>query len=249
MAQEVPIEDIKYDEKNAREQVQIATSLITGLNSGSRILDLGCGSGRHYLELARRGYPRVIGLDIDFADTFLLNHWQLGIRKLGIAPRFVKGDWNSLPFSAAAFDYIIMFNGFDVNPDKLREVSRVLKSGGQFVFNGSDGDELVRIHQTEGTEYTRNYQIPDPSDGQIAVARIIYRLDQPNQIRYQKLEWFKNDEFVIGYDETWERYSTLEQRREMLSQFGLSLETFYPVPVQAGHVQADPTAYVSAHKI
>ena len=34
-----------------------------GLPAGARILDVGCGTGRHAVELARRGY-RVTGVDL-----------------------------------------------------------------------------------------------------------------------------------------------------------------------------------------
>jgi cyclopropane fatty-acyl-phospholipid synthase-like methyltransferase len=36
---------------------------VLGLPAGTRILDVGCGTGRHAVELAKRGY-RVTGLDI-----------------------------------------------------------------------------------------------------------------------------------------------------------------------------------------
>ncbi|MEY3073395.1 MAG: hypothetical protein RLZZ554_69, partial [Actinomycetota bacterium] len=39
-----------------------------GLTSSTSILDVGCGPGRHSLELARRGFP-VTGIDI--SETFI----------------------------------------------------------------------------------------------------------------------------------------------------------------------------------
>jgi SAM-dependent methyltransferase len=62
---------------------------VAELPSGARVLDVPCGSGRHSLELARRGY-RVTGVDIstealDHArDTVSTVHWiQADIQDLG----------------------------------------------------------------------------------------------------------------------------------------------------------------------
>ncbi len=41
---------------------------LTGVSPGARILDVGCGPGRHCLELARRGFE-VVGVDI--SETFI----------------------------------------------------------------------------------------------------------------------------------------------------------------------------------
>jgi SAM-dependent methyltransferase len=101
--------------------------------SGHRVLDLGCGPGRHAAGLARRG-ARVVGLDLSRA---LL----LAAREAG-AERLVRADMRSLPLRDAAFDAVLnLFTSFgyfaaDAEHEAvLREVARVLRPGGRFVLD------------------------------------------------------------------------------------------------------------------
>ncbi|MEM7275834.1 MAG: class I SAM-dependent methyltransferase [Actinomycetota bacterium] len=66
---------------------------ITGLRPGGSVLDVGCGPGRHALELAGRGYP-VLGVDI--SATFVdLATSAAAERGLDLA-RFEVGDARAL---------------------------------------------------------------------------------------------------------------------------------------------------------
>src|SRR5689334_18972887 len=68
-----------------------------GLTPGGRVLDVGCGPGRHAHALARRGME-VVGVDI--SAPFV----ALG-RAAGVAgATFVRGDARGLPVAPASFD-------------------------------------------------------------------------------------------------------------------------------------------------
>ena len=54
--------DIVENDANTRQEVDLLIRS-TGIERGHRVLDLCCGQGRHSLELARRGFRHVTGLD------------------------------------------------------------------------------------------------------------------------------------------------------------------------------------------
>jgi SAM-dependent methyltransferase len=58
------------------------------LSPGCRILDMGCGTGRHTVELAKRGY-RVTGVDLS-AD--MLQQAQIKAEQAGVSPEFIRSD-------------------------------------------------------------------------------------------------------------------------------------------------------------
>tara|TARA_Y100000590_G_scaffold27832_1_gene31167 strand:+ start:3869 stop:4714 length:846 start_codon:yes stop_codon:yes gene_type:complete len=64
-----------------------------GLLPGQRILDVGCGPGRHAHEVARRGYE-VVGIDI--SETFV----ALVSEKAPDGASFVHGDARTMEFEA-----------------------------------------------------------------------------------------------------------------------------------------------------
>ncbi len=77
-----------------------------GLGPRSRVLDVGCGPGRHSLEMARRGLD-VVGVDI--ASTFVELARETA-RSEGLDARFLRLDARELdtdPRLAAGFDAVV----------------------------------------------------------------------------------------------------------------------------------------------
>ncbi len=113
-----------------------------GGNKSLKILDIGCGTGRHTIELTRRGY-HVTGIDL--SDSQLARAKEK-TAELKLKIDFRKMDARSLTFEAE-FDAAIMLceGGFslmetdEMNFDILKSAARALKPGGTFIFTTLNG--------------------------------------------------------------------------------------------------------------
>lgn len=104
-----------------------------GLEAGARVLDVGCGTGRHARELAARGLS-VVGVDI---SAGLLRAAAAG----GRGASFVQADARALPLASGSMDVAMTLcqGGFGITPGGdariLAELRRVLRQGGQLALS------------------------------------------------------------------------------------------------------------------
>lgn len=108
----------------------------------ARILDIGCGTGRHTIEMTRRGY-NVLGVDLSDSQ---LSRAREKASALSLDITFQKQDARALPF-ANEFDLAIMIceGAFplmetdEMNYQILQGATRALKSNGKFIFTTLNG--------------------------------------------------------------------------------------------------------------
>lgn len=109
---------------------------------GARILDIGCGAGRHTCEAFRFEGVVAVGADLSFHDLSeargkLNFHEQVGEHGGGVWALSVA-DVNNLPFKKNAFDLVICSEVLEHIPDHKKAVSeimRVLKHGQNLVVS------------------------------------------------------------------------------------------------------------------
>ncbi|HTL33327.1 MAG TPA: class I SAM-dependent methyltransferase, partial [Kofleriaceae bacterium] len=123
-----------------------AEFVINGMNlaAGAQVLDLGCGYGRHAMELAARGF-HVVGLDI---STPLLVRGGEEAHRRGLTINFVRGDMRELDFENqfdATYCLFSTFGYFDdeTNKKTLQNVARALKPGGKVLVEILNRDYVI----------------------------------------------------------------------------------------------------------
>lgn len=96
-----------------------------------RILDLGCGGGRHTVYLASKGFDTY---GSDYSAKGLM-HTLSVLRKKGLTAHLTLHDMTTLPFDDQCFDAVISIQVIHHNKledihKTIQEITRVLKEGG-----------------------------------------------------------------------------------------------------------------------
>ena len=111
-------------------------------NKFLKILDVGCGIGRHAIELSKRGYP-VTGIDLSESQ---LAYAREKAKANNLSIQFIQHDARNLPFNNE-FDAAIMLceGGFplmetdELNFEILKSVTKSMKAKAKFIFTTLNG--------------------------------------------------------------------------------------------------------------
>lgn len=114
------------------------------LPQGGRVLDIGCGYGRHAMEIAARGY-KTVGLDLSLP---LLIRATDAARRVGVNVDFVHGDMRDMTFDGefdAAYSFFTTFGYFDDDTNRRVAVGicKALRPGGRLVLDLINRDYLI----------------------------------------------------------------------------------------------------------
>src|SRR6476469_3811293 len=141
------------------------------LRAGQRLLDMGCGGGRHAFTAMRRG-ATVVALDYDASELKEVRATRGAMIEAGEIPEDapggeVNGDALRLPFPDASFDRIIASEVLEHLWDDTRAISelvRVLRPGGRLAVT-------VPSRFPERVSWAIDYHYHDPPGGHVRIYR------------------------------------------------------------------------------
>jgi ubiquinone/menaquinone biosynthesis C-methylase UbiE len=123
------------------ELLEMPTTLkLLGNVRGKKVLDLGCGTGI-YAKIIRKKDAIVKGIDISKESIRIAKEWNPKIE-------FIVGNTEKLPYKDNEFDIVIAPLVLEYLPiwnTAFREINRVLKHGGLFVFSTHNPVTDVRV--------------------------------------------------------------------------------------------------------
>ncbi|MEX2601305.1 MAG: methyltransferase domain-containing protein [Balneolaceae bacterium] len=122
-------------EASRRTQKRMAGKLDL-LKPGAKVIDLGSGYGGAARFLARSTDCHIVALNLSEVENQKARELN-AVEGLDSQIDVVDGNFEELPYEDQSFDIVWSQDAFLHSPDReqvLREASRVLKSGGEFVF-------------------------------------------------------------------------------------------------------------------
>ncbi|MBI2803042.1 MAG: methyltransferase domain-containing protein [Gammaproteobacteria bacterium] len=153
--------DVVENDDNTVREIE-AVIAAAGLDPTDRVLDLCCGQGRHSLELARRGFKKVLGID---RSRYLVSLARRRARNAGFDVRFKEGDARKFSVPESSFDCVaVMGNSFgyfdreEDDLDVLSSVKRALRSAGKLVLDLMDGDWMRQNFERRSWEWIDDNQ-------------------------------------------------------------------------------------------
>lgn len=203
-----------------------------GLNSRSRVIDFGCGQGRHALELASRGIE-VTGIDYVDKNIGIANKKKEELNVSNI--KFIIEDCRSVKLHVAAdaaiclYDVIGSYADNEDNKRIIRNIAEHLKPGGvaiisvmnyhltesqaknRFILRENPNELLTlkpsNIMETTGNIFDPDYYLIDTETG------VVYRREQFRRGRSLPVELIVRDK----------RFN-IEEIKKMCEEAGLEVE-------------------------
>jgi SAM-dependent methyltransferase len=137
--------------KEPHERLVAAFEQIMAIKEVSRVLDLGCGAGRHLVYLTGKGCD-AFGMDISRNGLTYSKEWLI---RQGYIARLVQADMTCLPFTSGFFDLVVSMYVIHHNP--LEGVRRSIQEVYRLLIPG--GCTILTLNSTRGFRYTKGQQL------------------------------------------------------------------------------------------
>lgn len=121
-----------------------------------RVLDLGCGIGRHVIYFHEMGFD-CHGIDLSATAVEFARQWGTERGITDVESRIVQGDVRSLPWPDASFDVIVSHGVLDSMPFEVaktacQEAARILRENGLLYCDVVSGDDSTHAREFAGEE-------------------------------------------------------------------------------------------------
>ncbi|PIQ96756.1 MAG: D-alanine--D-alanine ligase [Nitrospinae bacterium CG11_big_fil_rev_8_21_14_0_20_56_8] len=129
----------------------------TGIRKEDNLLDLCCGQGRHSIELARRGFHNITGID---RSRYLIRLARRRAKQQGLSVAFSQGDARKFRVPESSRDCVFLmgnsFGYFEYEKDDiavLNAVKKVLTSEGKLALDIVDGEWMAKNFEPRSWEW------------------------------------------------------------------------------------------------
>jgi SAM-dependent methyltransferase len=204
------------DERQAAEQARFVTRALP-VTPEWRIVDVGCGAGRHLAWLRGHGFPHCFGLDLSLP---LLRD----ARAAGQA--VARADMRKIPFRPGASDLVTSFftsfgyfATFAEDVEALAQMVSLLKPGGYLFLDLINKPHLLRNlvpedrRRVEASEVVQRRRLEGSPDG-------------PGTVVVKEIEIHRPDGTRENYQERVRLYGR-DEMPALAARFGLGLKATY----------------------
>jgi SAM-dependent methyltransferase len=222
--------DALYAEKDYAAECDLVEGIFRRADKPIRsLLDLGCGTGRHSVELARRGYE-VVGVDL--SEGMLERARRRAIGQAASSTTFLRGDIQTMRLDRRFDAVLSMFAvvGYQLSDAAVRStlanVRRHLQPGGVFIFDVWYGPAVMAVGPSE------RIKVVPIERGEIE-RRAVGTLEPDGHVcsvKYELTRRQRGDPDATVFETHRMRYFFEEELGEFLKAAGLTLLTLTAFP-------------------
>jgi len=229
--------------KGTKNEIEYILSNIA-LKKESKILDLGCGQGRHSIALSQKGFSNIIG--VDFSESNIVKA-KATAQKQQLTTTFITGDARKLNLGykfdciLCLYDVIGSFRKDEDNIRIIRSIKRNLKKGGYAIISVMNMEltESLALNKASISQNPYSLLKLPPSETMESSGNVFkpeyYLINTDDRLVYRKEQFTSSNEIFAEYLVADKRY-TMSEITNIIENLGLKVvESRY---VQAGHWDA-----------